>query len=111
MNIWALKKDITIKHLLLLLSDELGPATFVIADPEGVDERAVRLCHADDDGIAAYVYTYGQAAEHYGVHLEYPLLPDNAMNNLVEEYDDIGFDRLAAMLAAHFAVGPAGTTD
>ena len=33
-NIWALSKDVAIKHLLLILTERLGPEGFVLPVPD-----------------------------------------------------------------------------
>ena len=43
LNIWAFEKDLSIKHLLLLLRDDLPRASYLILDEADTDSRAVRL--------------------------------------------------------------------
>ena len=58
-NIWALQKHESIKLLLLLLSEKLRPGSFIVAENQELDDRAIRLAKIDDPSISAYLYTYG----------------------------------------------------
>ena len=107
MNIWALKKDESIKLLLLLLSEKLGPGSFAVADNQELDDRAIRLSKADDPAVCAYLYTYGQEEGYYGVHLELAVPDDVDISNDLEIYERIHFERLADMLCVHFDLVPA----
>ena len=106
MNIWALRKNVLIKHLLLQLSEQLGPNSFVISETSWLADDAVRLLANDDTNMSAYLYTYGQADERYGVHLEYPMLPDTTSSQTVEMQEDLDVDQLARLLQIHFNVLP-----
>ncbi|MBI1423270.1 MAG: hypothetical protein GC149_07380 [Gammaproteobacteria bacterium] len=101
MNIWALDKDISIKHVLLLLQEGLGVAQFCISTDAELDAMAVRIYRPGEEGMSAYLYTYGQQAERYGVHLEYPALPESAMSKNIEMQEDLNFDQLLAVLQVH----------
>lgn len=96
MNIWALDKHQDIRHVLLLLSEQLGPDAFVIDATTSLDPRAVYLLHREEPGVRAWLYTLGQSPDRYGVHLEYPNSTDTHENVLLSE--------LVAMLAVHFDV-------
>ena len=101
MNIWALDKDLRIKHLLLLLSERLGAQSFDIDDASTLDTMAIRICKSDEKEMSAYLYTYGQDAERYGVHLEYPLLVETAASKTIEMQEDLDFEQLVAVLQVH----------
>lgn len=101
MNIWALDKDLSIKHVLLLLTETLGESSFCInTDPE-LDLMAVRLYKPGEEEMCAYLYTYGQEAERYGVHLEYPQLLETAASKTIEMQEDLDFEQLVAVLQVH----------
>lgn len=100
MNIWALDKDLRIKHLLLLLSERLGSQSFAI-DAASTDTMAVRIYKPDEQDMSAYLYTYGQDADRYGVHLEYPLLVGTATSKTIEMQEDLDFEQLVAVLQVH----------
>ncbi len=103
-NIWALKKDISIKHLLLLLVERLGQDAFEIADPAQSDARAISVNKPGEFGLSAYLYTYGQDEERYGVHLEYPASEDANLSDTEAIYENLSFDRLADTLATHLDI-------
>ncbi|GAB3375511.1 hypothetical protein [Azotobacter armeniacus] len=96
MNIWALDKHQDIRHVLLLLSEQLGPGAFIIDAATSLDPRAVYLVHREEAGVRAWLYTLGQNPGHYGVHLEYPHATDT--------YENLALPELVAMLAVHFDV-------
>lgn len=106
MNIWALDKDESIKLLLLLLSQQLGASNFVIDDRQDLDPRAVRLLKADKKGISAYLYTYGQDSDTYGVHLELPVHRERNRSNDIEIFEGISIERLVDILCVHFDLIP-----
>ncbi len=95
-NIWALAKHQQIKHLLLLLVEQLGSEAFAIDTVTPVDARAIYLQHREDAAIRAYVYTVGQQPERYGVHFEFP--------DSVEPHENVALAALVDMLAVHFDV-------
>ena len=98
MNIWALRKDARIKQALLLLSERLSGFRIDDDDP---NEQAVRLT-ATDDSCSVYLYTYGQNEGRYGIHLEYPTLPDLPGGRPMEMQEDLDFEQLADLVGAHF---------
>ena len=106
MNIWSLQKDESIKLLLLLLHERLGPDNFTIQDSQQLDSRAIRLSKPHDHSISAYLFTYGQEDGKYGVHLELPDHAEMEISNTMEIYEDLTFERLAEMLSVHFDVIP-----
>lgn len=95
-NIWALAKHQDIKHLLLLLFEQLGGEAFSIDTETAVDARAIYLRHRSNAAISAYIYTIGQQPQCYGVHFEYP--------NSVEPHENVTLAALVSMLAVHFDV-------
>lgn len=101
MNIWALDKDLSIKHLLLLLSECLGRQSFGIRDEDDLDAMAIRIYKPDEADLSAYIYTYGQDDERYGVHLEYPPLAETALSKNIEMQEDLDFEQLLAVLQVH----------
>ena len=102
LNIWALDKDISIKHLLLLLLEERIDVSYYLHDEHDTDSRAVRLSNPREAGYSVYIYTYGQVHEKYGVHLEYANIDDSTVNDSVEVFDNISFERLVELLKVQF---------
>lgn len=98
MNIWALDKDVRIKHLLLLLADRFGSQRYTIDETTDLPAGSVRLLMPDDPAMSIYVYTYGQEEDRYGVHLEYPMLTASATSNAVEMQEGLDFDQLVELL-------------
>jgi len=101
MNIWALDKDLSIKHVLLLLSECLGTQGFCINDEPGLDAMAIRIYKPGEQDMCAYLYTYGQDEEHYGIHLEYPSLDETAVAKSIEMQEGLDFEQLVAVLQVH----------
>ena len=107
LNIWACNKDISIKHLLLLLREEFSESAYHILDTNETDARSVRLGNPDDSGYSIYIYTYGQEQDHYGVHLEYRNSEyintvDNIAKDTVEIFDGLSYNNLLDLLQVHF---------
>ena len=102
MNIWSLDKDSSIKHLLLLLANDLPPQSYAYCDTSAVDHKAIRLCHAKIVNICAYIYTYGHEAERYGIHLEYPVENDIAYSDTIDIHENLVYAQLLELLKVHF---------
>ena len=99
-NIWGLDKQGSIKRLLLLLQHQPGYHLFYLRDTDGLDHRAVRI-GSPHTPATAYLYTYGQDSERYGLHLEYP---DNGEINAREMqaiYEDLCCDQVTGILGSH----------
>ena len=102
MNIWAIKKDTSIKHVLLLLNNHLGEDAFKLDETSQVHPKAIYLEHPNDPGFRAYLFTTGQDADRYGLHLEYP---ESALNsNLIDAYENLKLIPLLNILAVHFDI-------
>lgn len=101
MNIWALDKDPGIKHVLLLLTDCLSTQGFRICDEPGLDPMAIRIYKPDEIEMSAYLYTYGQDEERYGVHLEYPEHAGTPAGKTIEMQEGLDFEQLLAVLQVH----------
>ena len=106
MNIWALDKDESIKVLLLILRQQLPLDCYVVEVTQDLDSRAIRLLKVGEPGISAYLYTYGQEPNTYGVHLELPELAERDRSNELEVYEGLGIDHLVEILCVHFNVIP-----
>lgn len=104
MNIWALKKDVSVKHLLLMLTSRFGEGRFEILASADDDLRAVRLINPGSPETQLYVYTYGQAAERYGVHIEYPDRQDVNFRDTMDIYEDLSFDDLVNIIMINLEV-------
>ncbi len=102
MNVWALEKDQSIKHLLLHLQIHLGSMEFIIEDCKGLNACSIFLRHSSQADSRAYIFTLGQAPNRYGVHLEYPDLFNEG--NMIGAYENITLKSLVDMLAVHFDI-------
>ncbi len=101
-NVWALDKDQNIKSLLLQLQSHLGADTFIIEQDNDLHACSVFLHHRQFADFRAFVFTFGQKNNRYGVHLEYPDLA--TAGNLFEAHENIALKSLVEMLAVHFDI-------
>ena len=101
MNIWALEKDTSIKHLLLLLEQDLGADAFTLPDAESLHHKSIRL-GSTRVLATAYLYTYGQNTERYGLHLEYPYNQELNSSEQEEMYEDLNYEAVLEILTVHF---------
>lgn len=99
-NLWGLKKDISIKHLLLLLQQDMGKDGFTLLSADKLDNHSIRL-GATHSSATAYLYTYGQRAERYGLDLEYPVNTENNITTQEMSYEDLRYDWLLEILKQH----------
>lgn len=97
-NIWAFHKDISIKHLLLLLAERFKQGCYEIIDNPLDDERSIRIANSSKMGVQLYIYTYGQAEGCYGLHIEYPDLQETNYRNTIEIYENIPFEQLQTII-------------
>ena len=104
MNIWSLQKDDSIKHLLLLLENELPASAYVICNTSSIDFKSIRLCHSIDTNMCVYIYTYGHEQDRYGVHLEYTTETDIEFTNTMEIIENISYGHLIELLKVHFEI-------
>jgi len=105
MNIWTLDKDISIKHLLLLLTHQFGDNAFEL-ESISENEKSIRVNKRGDSTLSVYIFTYGQKENHYGVHLEYPDLIETNLSNTLDVYDNINYVSLCGLLQVHLDVNP-----
>jgi hypothetical protein len=103
-NIWALDKDLAIRHLLIMLNERFPEGCFEIGDVVEFPRSAIRLHAPGNPALSVYLYTHGQEEDRYGLHLEYPQLSETPVNNTVEMLENVSLDRLAELLAMHFGV-------
>jgi hypothetical protein len=99
-NLWALDKHSTIKHLLLRLQQDMGEETFNVLDAERLHTQSIRI-GAEQTPATAYLYTYGQAAQRYGVHLEYPYNEESNTSELEEIYEELRYNQLLEIVKLH----------
>lgn len=74
-DLWRLQKDPALKSLLLRLQERVGSDAFLLLDEEGLSNQAVRITTKESCRVlAAYIFTYSQKPQHYGLDLEFPYL-------------------------------------
>lgn len=101
MNVWALDKDNAIRRLLLALADRFGPDAFALSKRWDGDAKAAGIFQPGEEAMLAYLFTHGQEAGKYGLHLEYP-----GADASPQTAEDIGLEQLLALLETHFDLGP-----
>ncbi len=99
-NLWGLKKDISIKHLLLLLQQDMGQDGFTLKSVDKLDDHSIRL-GSEQTQATAYLYTYGQRNDRYGLDLEYPVNSEQNINEQEYCYEDLRYDWLLEILKQH----------
>lgn len=104
MNIWILNKHKHIKLLLLNLQKHLGNDHFQMVNSEYDDFFAIELVKPDQPEVRAYIYIYGQQHHYYGIHLEYPWLDENSIDDVLQDYEDLSIKKIITILASHFEV-------
>lgn len=106
MNIWALKKDPSIKHLLLLLNDTFRSGAYQVVNNPIDDQRAVRLCNPTISDTVLYIYTYGQQDDHYGLHIEYPNIQEANYYDTLESLENVTFEQLISIMLMKLDILP-----
>lgn len=96
MNVWAIKKDIPLKLLLLELVYRYGENTLALKEQE-LHFQAIDLCILNDPALSAYIYTFGQNAGCYGIDLRYPI----SAHNIVGENENLTLDQIIEIIATH----------
>lgn len=72
LNIWALRKEVTIRVALLRLSAGHGTEKLLLNCPVEPNPCAVWIGHREIPGLNAYLFTYAQPQGCYGLQLGYP---------------------------------------
>ncbi len=104
MNVWTLDKSEELKKLLIMLTSQLGKEAFVLSERWQTDFTAVGLCKPDEPELVAYIYTHGQAADRYGVHLLFPELPDVDTRGIIDARENVSYEELLDILMIHLEI-------
>jgi len=96
MNVWAIDKDIPLKLLLLELVHRYGENTLALNTKEQ-HFQAIELSTLNDPSLAAYIYTFGQSAERYGIDLKYPI----STHNIVGENENLTLAQIIEIISIH----------
>ncbi|GAB6039583.1 hypothetical protein [Endothiovibrio diazotrophicus] len=97
---WTLRKAPAIKRLLLRLGERFGADTLAL-DTRPTEHQAIHLALWDQPALAAYVHTYGQPADRFGLHLEFPATDGQPLPP-EEVYEELTAEQLLEALAIHF---------
>ena len=111
MNIWALEKDTSIKHLLLLLAQQFQEGCYEIIDNPSDDKRAIRLANPPATSVQLYIFTYGQEEDSYGVHIEYPNLEETNYSDTLEIHENISFEHLVSIITTNLEIPVTGKAE
>lgn len=104
MNIWSLHKHRNIKLLLLTLQHQLTFNSFCIEYSENNDFESVFLFKKNQPLLRAYIFTYGQDPDKYGIHLEYPQFEETSFSNAIQAYEGYSLDQVVDTLVMHFEI-------
>ena len=96
MNVWAIKKDTPLKLLLLELVHRYGENTLALNNREQ-NYQAIDLCTINDPTLSAYIYTFGQSTERYGIDLRYPI----SAHNIVGENENLTLNQIIDIISTH----------
>ena len=104
-NIWRLDKDPVIKTMLLMLAQKTGPNGFFIIEPEKLDNRAVRIASGcSPEQLSAYIYTYAQREQHFGLDLEFPYLIETRADDQTIRLNDLSTDQALEKIIEHLEI-------
>ncbi len=96
MNVWAIKKALPLKVLLLELVHRYGENKLALNNQES-HYQAIELSTLTDPSLSAYIYTFGQHAERYGIDLRYPI----TAHNIVGENENLTLDQVIDIIEIH----------
>ncbi len=97
MNIWAINKDLNIKHFLVELVHRFGENTFsLIEHPD--QYQAVEIFLGKDAALSMYIYTFAQTPGTYGIDIKYPL----SEHNMIGENENLSIEQVFSILSVHF---------
>jgi hypothetical protein len=101
----TLNKYRSLERLLGVLANwKNASACLEVSDRWQADEQALGLAKPSEPGLAAFVFTYGQDAGRYGVHLEYPDQVQALQSGVPLSYENLELGRLIEVLALHFDI-------
>ena len=104
-NIWTLKKDPSIKSLLILLQHEIGPENFSLLNETELNEKAVRIIYPPTRvHLSAYIYSYAQRENHYGVDLEFPYLISAYADDQSIRLENLSAEQVLQKVIAHLKI-------
>jgi hypothetical protein len=97
MNVWAINKELRIKHFLIELVHRYGENTFSLREhPEQF--RAVEIHPSEQPNLSAYIYTFAQPLEKFAVDLLFPY----SEHDIVGQNENLSLEQLFSILSIHF---------
>ncbi|WP_020157414.1 MULTISPECIES: hypothetical protein [Methylobacter] len=106
-NIWSLNKDPAIKAILIMLQHEVGPNGFMLLDESLLNEKAVRIIYPPTRReLSAYVYSYAQRENHYGLDLEFPYLIETRADDQSIRLNDLTAEEVLKKMIDHLGIRP-----
>ncbi len=97
MNVWAINKELYIKHFLIELVHRYGEKTFsLIEHPEQYDAVEIHLNGRPE--LSCYIYRFAQSAEKFAVDLKFPLVE----NNIIGANENLSMEQLLSIIDIHF---------
>lgn len=95
-NVWAMQKDMPLKVLLIEWQQRYGADSLRLNLCEQ-HFQAVELIALEHPKLSAYIYTFAQLPQHYGIDLKYPF----AMHNIIGENENQTLEQIIAILQTH----------
>jgi len=114
-NIWTLDKDLSIRAILIMLQQVVGPEGFLLLNEEQLNEKAVRIIsNATRDELSAYVYvyvyvyvySYAQREGRYGLDLEFPFLIETRADDQTIRLNDLTTEEVVEKIIQHLEIKP-----
>lgn len=97
MNVWAINKDLSIKHFLIELIHRFGENTFCLN--ENIQHtQAAEIFMADRPTLKAYIYSFSQGHDRYGIDLYFPIVA----HEIVGENEELMLEELLSIIQTHF---------
>ncbi len=96
MNIWALKKDIPLKAMLLELEQRFSELKWEL-NPKEENFQAIDIYIPNSPSLSVYVYTFGQNPNSYGIDLKYPI----SAHNSVGENENLSLEKALSIISMH----------
>lgn len=101
MNIWALPKELPIRLALLELERSHDLGSLSLDCTREINRQAVSLCDRQTPRLGAYLFTYGQSPERYGLELMYPTETAGSPPPY-DALEELPLRRVIELLSMHF---------
>lgn len=100
-NFWSINKTTSLKVLLLRWQALADNDSWLLAQPDDLDEQSMRLQAADQPALAAYVAIHGEAPGRYTLHLEYPAFEGANISDSVSMRQNLALEQVLELLQMH----------